>query len=236
MQTKEVFEIALAIIGSVGGSAVIIAGLSSWLGKVWANRIMQSEIAKHNEELSIIKSNLTKVENEHQIRFTNVHEKQASAISELYSLLYEVNSGRDRMLMQLTCRNIREEADREFNNCEEWEYIYGIHTLTDEEKVLTENLKNAIAALYDFYGKNRLYLSLRCCELMDRVAGLSSFISGNYSNVAIKDSKGNLMVHPDVKKAWDSSVEAIPQLLPHLEQEFRAHLGINQHGLTSGSR
>ena len=44
------------------------------------------------------------------------------------------------------------------------------------------------------------------------------------------------MVHPDVKKAWDSSVEAIPQLLPHLEQEFRAHLGINQHGLTSGSR
>ena len=71
---------------------------------------------------------------------------------------------------------------------------------------------------------------------MDRVAGLSSFISGNYSNEAIKDSKGNLMVHPDVKKAWDSSVEAIPQLLPHLEQEFRAHLGINQHGLTSGSR
>jgi len=35
----ESYELILTILGSVGGTGVIIAGLSAWLGNVWAARI-----------------------------------------------------------------------------------------------------------------------------------------------------------------------------------------------------
>ncbi len=35
-------ELLLTILGSIGGSGLIAAGLAAWLGKVWADRISQS--------------------------------------------------------------------------------------------------------------------------------------------------------------------------------------------------
>jgi len=228
LSSKEIFEVAVAIIGSIGGSAIIISGLSAWLGKVWANRLMQSDIAKHNSSLAEIKSDLKKLETEHEIKFSKIYVKQAEVISELYSKLYEVSSCRQRIVLELQCREIKEEVDRRINKREVWEHIYGIHTLTDEEVALIDNLQNELKDLYSFYGKNRLYLSTTCCDLMDRITALSSFISGNYSNVAIKDNNGDSMVHPDVKKVWNQSIETIPMLLPALENEFRNIIGFNK--------
>jgi len=45
---KDIFEISLAIIASLGGSALLLATFSSWLGKIWAKRILQNERAKMN--------------------------------------------------------------------------------------------------------------------------------------------------------------------------------------------
>lgn len=36
-------EIILTVLGAAGGTGVIIAGLSAWLGKVWADRIAQAQ-------------------------------------------------------------------------------------------------------------------------------------------------------------------------------------------------
>lgn len=55
---KEVFTVASAIFASIGGAGVIILGLSSWLGKVWANRILESEKKEHNKEIEHYKSRL----------------------------------------------------------------------------------------------------------------------------------------------------------------------------------
>ena len=56
--SKLIFDVAGAIIVSVGGSGLIIVGLSSWLGKVWANRILLNEKSKHDNELEKYKSQL----------------------------------------------------------------------------------------------------------------------------------------------------------------------------------
>jgi len=53
MIMKQIFEIAAAILTSIGGGTVILFGLSNWLGKVWANRILEkekSELAKEFED------------------------------------------------------------------------------------------------------------------------------------------------------------------------------------------
>jgi len=47
----EVLKIALGVIAALGGGGAIVAGLSSWLGKVWADRLMAKETAKFREDL-----------------------------------------------------------------------------------------------------------------------------------------------------------------------------------------
>lgn len=46
------------ILGSLGGGGVIVFGLSAWLGKVWADRLMASEQAKHAERLKSLEADL----------------------------------------------------------------------------------------------------------------------------------------------------------------------------------
>lgn len=55
---SEVFEVAGAILVSVGGATAILFGFSSWLGKVWATRILDRERSKYSEQLEEIKHRL----------------------------------------------------------------------------------------------------------------------------------------------------------------------------------
>ncbi|MCM3487906.1 hypothetical protein M3689_01150 [Alkalihalophilus marmarensis] len=55
---EEVFKVAAAIILSFGGSGVILLGLSSWLGKIWASRILEKEKKEHILEIEDYKSKL----------------------------------------------------------------------------------------------------------------------------------------------------------------------------------
>lgn len=52
--------IFLEILGVFGGTLVVIGGLSTWLGNVWAKRILQSQINNHNIQLENLKGNLQK--------------------------------------------------------------------------------------------------------------------------------------------------------------------------------
>lgn len=58
-----VWEIVAAIIASFGGAGAIILALSAWLGKVWANRIMQGDKAKHDRELEELRAELLQANN-----------------------------------------------------------------------------------------------------------------------------------------------------------------------------
>lgn len=58
MTLKEAWEIAGALVVSVGGSGAIVLGLSSWLGKVWASRILEEDRAKFANELERLKTDL----------------------------------------------------------------------------------------------------------------------------------------------------------------------------------
>jgi hypothetical protein len=49
------FEIIATVITAAGGSAVIVAGLAAWLGKVWADRIAQSQKLLQDIDLDLRK-------------------------------------------------------------------------------------------------------------------------------------------------------------------------------------
>jgi hypothetical protein len=66
MTLEEIIKIATAILLSLGGGGVIVFAFSSWLGKVWAERIMAQERAKFERELTELRSKLEK-ENQESI-------------------------------------------------------------------------------------------------------------------------------------------------------------------------
>ena len=56
--TGDIWEIIAGIIASVGAAGAIILGLSSWLGKVWADRLAEKERAAHARELEAFRQQL----------------------------------------------------------------------------------------------------------------------------------------------------------------------------------
>jgi len=58
MSLPDALNIVVAGVLSIGGGGVIVLGLSSWLGKVWANRLMESEKATHARDLEKLRSEL----------------------------------------------------------------------------------------------------------------------------------------------------------------------------------
>jgi hypothetical protein len=60
MTAPEIFKLIGAFILSVGSAGLILAALSTWLGKVWASRILESERAKHSKELEKLRAELHK--------------------------------------------------------------------------------------------------------------------------------------------------------------------------------
>lgn len=73
------FEVAGAILFSIGSAGVILFALSSWLGKVWANRILERE----RNELSILKETFLKEHNEKVTTYKTVVDAVSKILADL---------------------------------------------------------------------------------------------------------------------------------------------------------
>jgi hypothetical protein len=93
MQIKEVVEIAAVTLTALGGGAAIIFGFSSWLGKVWANRLMEKEKSNYAKELEDIKNKLTQDTESYKIKLKKsefIFEKEYEAANDFIQLLNEL--------------------------------------------------------------------------------------------------------------------------------------------------
>jgi hypothetical protein len=51
-------EVLTTILATIGGAGVLIVGLAAWLGNVWASRIRDSEKARSDREIEVLKASL----------------------------------------------------------------------------------------------------------------------------------------------------------------------------------
>jgi len=105
-------DIALTIFGSVGGSAVLIAGLSNWLGKVWAGRILEKDKKKYQEEIELIKK-------QYEVHFDGLKavllrysENQFDIYRELWGSLCELKLTTDDLWIRATPDNVSRFSDQ----------------------------------------------------------------------------------------------------------------------------
>jgi Glu-tRNA(Gln) amidotransferase subunit E-like FAD-binding protein len=55
MDWDQAFKLVASILTSIGGGAAIIFGLSSWLGKVWASKILEADKLKYQSAFEVVK-------------------------------------------------------------------------------------------------------------------------------------------------------------------------------------
>lgn len=55
MNWEEAFKVVFSALGAVGGAGVVIVSLSTWLSKVWANRILEADRNRYANEMESIK-------------------------------------------------------------------------------------------------------------------------------------------------------------------------------------
>lgn len=96
------FEIFNSLIGQVGGAAIVITGLSAWLGSIWKDRISLREKAtfevlieklksEHSRQTQNLESALQTERHLVQLGHANLIEKRAVFIDESYKLLVDLH-------------------------------------------------------------------------------------------------------------------------------------------------
>ncbi|WP_233585111.1 hypothetical protein [Corallococcus sp. CA054B] len=103
MRSTELWNLVSAVLLSVGGAGALIFGLSSWIGKVWANRILEREKLAIQRELHALQAEssqrlhelkertdilIKNLEAEHS-RKHRVHNLQFTKEFELYTLTWK---------------------------------------------------------------------------------------------------------------------------------------------------
>lgn len=88
------FQDSLSIVGTalaaLGGGATIVAAFSAWLGKVWANRLMESEKAKYALELESVKAELSRASEDRTRRLQGLMRHYERQIEEFYGPLFNM--------------------------------------------------------------------------------------------------------------------------------------------------
>lgn len=188
----EPWNTALAVIASLGGGGFLVLALSSWLGKVWAERILSKE-----------KSKLEMLINEHQVKFSRLHQEQAEAIKTLYSKLLEIRNICGRIVIwaeheDMGIKDAREKLDEELHK----------HSTSDDFR--------------KFYKENEIFFPESISSLLEEIW---SSDSGIWVNAILKakaeDPEEVMKTLKELEKKIDTAMEK-------LKKEFRKLLGVEE--------
>lgn len=194
------FQNFLQLIGSVliaiSGGGVLVFALSGWLGKVWASRILERE-----------RTELQRITNEHNIRFSKLHDKQALLIGELYENLYKVDYAVRQVDYWISQTLLEPNKD--------W--------IAESSLKLTEEL----LTLRQHFEKNQIYFSESLCDCIQQILNSSSEISDEYFASIITTTQDD--INEACRKASDivkEKKELVDNGLQTLRKEFRKLLGV----------
>ncbi len=207
-----VSEIITIIVSAVGGSAVLFCAVA-WIVKSIINHVLARDIEKFKlnlqnesqQELLRLQSALELHEFEHQVRFSQLHERRACIIADIYGRLYE--------FYWAVCA-----------------FLKHYHTSDDTKKAdLLKKLEEEAEGFKDFFDKHRIYFSDETCSLIDKLVDSLSeayTLLGMYVEGFERDNKQT------IREEWLNGAKIMqkdfPLIKASLESSFRQILGVNQ--------
>ena len=89
-QVSDIFSVASAVLISVGGAGAVLIMLSSWLGRVWASRILEREKTELSKSIEVTRADLTSSIEREKAAMAAFHEEHKSELQELLSQRLDV--------------------------------------------------------------------------------------------------------------------------------------------------
>jgi hypothetical protein len=209
---EQVTTICISIVTGLGGGAALIWALSSWLGKVWANRLLEKDRLKYNRELEVIKNELGRASQEYLIKFSSLHAERGTVIRDLYKKL---------MTAQRMMHSILKPFQAE-----------GEPSLEDKIKELAKSFNE----FYQFYLGSRIYFPLRICKQIEDLALRLRDVHIDITIYPIDPQDIEYKVSPELLKErrefWEKARNTFDTqaeiLFRSIETEFRDLLGVEK--------
>lgn len=182
------------VLAAVGGSAVLI-GAVAWL----VRSLMLHLLSK---DLETFKGQLQLAAFEHQVRFTQLHDRRASTLADLYSKIVQLH--------------------RAATSFVQW-------YASASEKHRLEQLWQAADDYQSYFEKHRIYFDPPTCDKVDSLNGALSRATSVLA-VFAHEGKSVTATEEEVFKEWEKAMAAIDQEIPKLKRAiedcFRGILGV----------
>ena len=120
MSWKEIFQTISRVIMSVGGAGVIILGLSSYFGGIWAKKYLESIKKKYQKEIGVYKTQLDMIK-ETALRYSG---QQFELYNELWHSLCDLKSTADTLWTTANKQNLKKFSQQLKNTINEVEKSY----------------------------------------------------------------------------------------------------------------
>ncbi len=210
MTAKDVVTICISVVTGLGGGAALIWGLSSWLGKVWASRILQKDKRKYRAELEVVKNELGRASQEYLIKFSSLQAERAQIIRDLYKKL-------------MTAQRQMHSVLKPFQQAGEPDIGNKIKTFVDSFNVF-----------YQFYLESRIYFPESICAQIQRLVLILREAHIDITTCPVDPHDIEYQLDPGlgkdrreiweaVRKSFDTQAE---DLLRSIEVAFRRLLGV----------
>jgi hypothetical protein len=194
----------------------LVLKVSDYLGKLWADRIMREETAKHSAALETMRSNFAKeleqlrasiarAQFEFETRFSKLHETRAAVIAELYSHLVDVEQAARMHLPGPTSGDLRR-----------------------------ENFEKCLGSAGVFFRHNAIYFEKHLCESIREF--LTNIGAQGLDKMLDEESLSREAAWPDAERETERGkrmmernqyvLNTMPALKEELAQEFRTLLGV----------
>lgn len=196
-------ETILATILATVASAVVLAYLSRTLLSHWLDKDVAaykaSLSAEHSRELEQYKASL-RASNEHQGRFTRLHDRRARIIARVYAKLDQVH-----LAVREWTRTLRTAQRRDMSK-------------------LRDNALSARSDFLEYSSRNTIWLDRSICDAIRDI--ISQLDQPTYDFMIDVDDKG----FPNDRKAWLAASEKLTKDIPKAHQviagRFRTILGV----------
>jgi len=113
MLISEIINIGTSIILSLGGSTFLILAFSTWLGKVWANRILEKDKLRYSRELEKTKTKYEKELEQYKLEldktkslFFRYSESQFKLYNDLWGTLCKLKLTVEDLWIQANTQNL----------------------------------------------------------------------------------------------------------------------------------
>ncbi|MCX6980461.1 MAG: hypothetical protein NTV08_06875 [Verrucomicrobia bacterium] len=201
---KDIIEAVVGVIVSIGGGAAIVFAFSNWLGKLWADRLMSAEKAKHDRELESFRADIKRDAFQSEVRFTRLHEKQAEVIADLFTKLVALVDAADQHLIGPRVDPEKYKAYR------------------DRETEFTST-----------FDRNQIYFASELCEALSNFASKlrrSSNKKWIWQDVQPETEPDRNEWRARLEAQSKLVTEEVPALKRQLTDEFRTLLGVHLYG------